>query len=66
MNIYDLAGNVYEFTLEYTSSTDIPCAIRGGVYVDSGSNTPASYRGLYGTAYSDDNIGFRASLFLNK
>ena len=29
MNIYDLAGNVYEWTLEYTAGTGDPCATRG-------------------------------------
>ena len=31
MNIYDIAGNVYEWTLEKTSNTSNPCANRGGV-----------------------------------
>ena len=41
-NIYDLAGNVWEWTQEadYTSSR----ADRGGDYVISGSDNPASYR----------------------
>ena len=33
LNIYDLAGNVFEWTLEqYTSNTYSPCVMRGGVY----------------------------------
>ena len=31
MNIYDIAGNVYEWTLEKTSDTDSPRASRGGL-----------------------------------
>ena len=30
--IYDLAGNVYEWTLEYTSISVGPCATRGGSF----------------------------------
>lgn len=30
-NIYDLAGNVYELTLEKTSDVNFPCCTRGGV-----------------------------------
>ena len=29
MNIYDFAGNAWEWTLEKTSSTSSPCAVRG-------------------------------------
>ena len=45
MNIYDIAGNVYEWTLENTSNTDYPCAGRGGGYSYTGSGSPAAYRG---------------------
>ncbi len=31
-NIYDLAGNVSEWTLERTSDTNIPCAKRGNSF----------------------------------
>ena len=62
MNIYDLAGNVYEWTLEYTANTSRPCADRGG-YGDDGSLTPASYRNYVSTTSSSINIGFRSSLF---
>ncbi len=30
MNIYDLAGNVWEWTLEKSTDTSLPCANRGG------------------------------------
>ena len=42
MGIYDLAGNEYEWTLEYAASTSGPCAPRGGIYDSSGSVFPAS------------------------
>ena len=63
MNIYDLAGNVYEWTLEYSSSTNVPCALRGGSYDDGGSFIPASGRGINGTTSSSSSSGFRLSLF---
>ena len=63
MNIYDLAGNVYEWTLEYTASASDPCAARGGGYGSSGSDDPASDRSVNSTTNSYDYIGFRPSLF---
>ena len=65
MNIYDFAGNEWEWTLEKTSDSSIPCASRGGVYSDTGSLIPASYRyGNYTTSayYS---IGLRPVLYVN-
>ena len=63
MNIYDLAGNVYEFTLEYSSNTSSPCTVRGGYYDGTGSGSPASYRGNSGTTNSSDIYGFRVALY---
>ncbi len=62
-NIYDLAGNVYEWTLERTSDTSDPCANRGGVFVVTGSYRPASYRSGIDPTYSTYNIGFRCTLY---
>ena len=36
MGIYDLAGNVIELTLEYTSISSVPCSVRGGYFEDDG------------------------------
>ena len=63
MNIYDLAGNVYEWTLEYTADTYFPCANRGGSYDGNGSDIPASNRFNDDSTNSDFYIGFRPSLF---
>ena len=62
MNIYDIAGNVWEWTLEKPSDTDDPCAVRGGVYGLTGSDCPAAYRD-FGSTGSFYGIGFRVSLF---
>ena len=65
MNIYDIAGNVWEWTLELTSypGTNRPCARRGGGFYDTGSSLPAAYRSDGGTVGSVGIIGFRVSLF---
>jgi hypothetical protein len=63
MNIYDLAGNVWEWTLEYTANTSFPCADRGGDYVNYGSSRPASYRSYNDATDNGNSLGFRSSLF---
>ena len=63
MNIYDLAGNVNEWTLEYTAYTGTPCTCRGGIYNYDGSYTPASNRRIGNTTSSAYDCGFRASLY---
>lgn len=62
-NIYDMAGNVFEWTMEscYTGLR----VIRGGSYDDSGSYYPASLRGNDLPSGSDgDSTGFRVTLYL--
>ena len=63
MNIYDLAGNVWEWTLEKSTDTDLPCANRGGNYNDVDSRSPASNRDNNRTSGSDIDIGFRPALY---
>ncbi len=63
MNIYDVAGNVGEWTLEKKSSTDGSCAYRGGNFGYAGSDDPAAERYYDSTDFSVDIIGFRVSLF---
>ena len=63
MNIYDIAGNVWEWTLEYTSRSNSPCANRGGDYNSAGSDYPTSYRSYRNTTYSYNHVGFRISLY---
>ena len=61
-NIYDLAGNVREWTSEKAGSFDF--IYRGGSYDDDGSGDPVSYRG-YTYAFSTDvGIGFRLRLYI--
>ena len=63
MGIYDLAGNVFEWTLEYTSDTSEPCVRRGGNFYTSGSDCPARYRGSNSTARLDESVGFRLAIY---
>ena len=63
MGIYDLAGNVEEWTLEYTSDTKYPCAVRGGLYLGFSSSFPASSRSGYITNGYDRRVGARVALY---
>ena len=62
MNIYDFAGNEWEWTLEKASSSYYPCASRGGSCYTTGSNNPASNRNNNNTTNSNNNVGFRPTL----
>ena len=64
MNIYDFAGNEWEWTLEKTFNSNYPCTIRGGYCYDSGSDIPASYRKYESTTNAYDNVGFRITLYV--
>ena len=63
MNIYDLSGNVHEWTLEKSTNTSYPCVGRGGGYCYSGSFFPASYRSYGSTSNSYSDVGFRPALY---
>ena len=68
--IYDLAGNVFEFTLEHVNlisraAIENSCAIRGGVCNSNGSNNPAADRFGYPTIILNTSVvvGFRVVLY---
>ena len=63
MNIYDMAGNVYEWTVEKPSNIDNAATRRGGGYINSGMESPAFYRTYLGTGVTDDDNGFRVSIY---
>ena len=61
-NIYDMAGNMYEWTTETCSYTTIPCTLRGGSFALSDYYT--SYRFFNLTTTSVLNDSFRSTLYL--
>ena len=63
MNIYDIAGNEYEWTLEKSTDAGFPCAPRGGYYNLYGTYRPASSRGSSSTTSSYDFYSFRSALY---
>ena len=63
LNMCDLAGNEYEWTLEKSTSTSYPSVDRGGTYGNLGSQSPASYRGNVSTSNSSYDISFRPALW---
>lgn len=61
-NIYDLAGNVYEWTLEYTYDYDV-ATIRGGGFTSDGSEEGASYRTITMYDTHTETMGFRVTIY---
>ncbi len=64
-NIYDMGGNITEWTTEVCSSQIEPCTGRGGVYVNNPNDGPASYRCYTRQEYAYDHIGFRIALYIS-
>ena len=62
-NIYDMGGNVCEWTTESCSSTYFSYTTRGGDFVDGFSSSPVGCRNYIYVA-AGDNLGFRITLFL--
>ena len=62
-NIYDMGGNVWEWTTESFSDTDTPCAFRGGRYSGDFASGPAGYR-VSSSVNADASNGFRLTLFM--
>ena len=62
-NIYDMGGNVWEWTTESYSNTDSPYAKRGGYYYDNFAFYPAGGR-LNDSDHAGARYGFRLTLFM--
>lgn len=62
-HIFDLAGNLLEWTMEaYTSSASRLC--RSGTYTRSGSGYPANFRMINSPTYVSNDLSFRIALYL--
>ena len=62
-NIYDMGGNMWEWTTELYSRGSYPCTLRGGSYDGSCATYPAGYR-HYISDSAHDTFGFRPTLFM--
>lgn len=60
-NIYDMGGNVGEFTTELNPGTSETVVLRGR---DNNNDNPAGYRWDNSSGSANSNCGFRATLFL--
>ena len=63
-NIYDMGGNVGEWTTEVCSHQDYPCTVRGGYYYGTASDLPVGVRFNRSQTNTDDGVGFRSTLFV--
>ena len=69
-NIWDMSGNAYECTTEYSTYSDprrfCPCVIRGGYYNTNygEARTYSSYRDYAGMTNSDSHGGLRPLLYV--
>ena len=61
-NIYDMGGNVGEFTTELNPNTSEDVVLRGGYYGSGGGQ--AGYRWDHTSGYEWEAYGFRTTLFL--
>ena len=61
-NIYDIAVNVWEWTLEFYNDS-YPCVYRGCSYVRNILTNPAKHAYNVYTGYYNDDVGFRIALW---
>ena len=64
LGIYDIAGNMYGWTLEKSAVTSRPCVCMGGRSGNPGFDTPAAYRSRGNvTSLAEENVGIRPALW---
>ena len=64
LNIYDLAGNVRELTLEYSNDTNYPTSARRGHFYYDGEEEPICESQIGPIDVTGNGLGFRPSLYL--
>ena len=65
-NIYDLAGNFYEWTTETEKINVLYYVARGGAYLDKADSHEGVQRNCINAVYSDHKgVGFRSVLYIN-
>lgn len=62
-NIYDLAGNLWEWTQDASTSTTT-ILVRGGGFRHGYSDSPMSYRYSVSATSTDTSYGFRPALYI--
>ena len=60
-NIYDMTGNVREWTTESSTYSSKPCVTRGGIYYNPVVTNNRSYQS---TTDTSNDIGFRPILYI--
>ncbi len=63
LNIYDLAGNEFEWTLEKSSSITAPTSTRGGSLYHYYNYNTMSFRANFNYKQTDSYLGFRTALY---
>lgn len=63
-NIYDMGGNLWEWTTENCNVNEEPYTIRGGTYSLESSKSPASARSWCVRAIVNNYIGFRVAIYM--
>ena len=63
LGLYDMTGNVYEWTDSWWDTTNTYRVFRGGSWLDVAGNLRAAYRDYAGPVFSYGSIGFRCSQY---
>ena len=63
-NIYDMGGNVYEFTTEINNNTPKIYTVRGGYYNDTYTVATPAWRATASSTDAGAETGFRVALFI--